>query len=245
MPYRRLPKTDQARIRSLETFIDEASKYYHDLPVDANVFADAKREVQQFKLLVTHYGKAYENQIEANKKHVDLAKNARMYVSHFIQVLNMCVMRNEIKKELKVLYKLDPEDNNVPDLTSERGLLEWGNNIIVGESERIRLGGFQLYNPTISKVKVHYNLFREYKETQKNYQRITEHHLSKVVECRDRIDEIIKQIWDTIEELYKDLPPYSKLQACKTYGLIYYYRRGERELRPEDDHPTASTEQSL
>ena len=46
------------------------------------------------------------------------ADETRLYISHFIQVLNLAVLRDEIKVVHKELYDL-PEANVVPDLLSE------------------------------------------------------------------------------------------------------------------------------
>ena len=86
----------------------------------------------------------------ANKQYRHRVRNARMYISHFIQVLNLAVIRGEIKRSQKELYKLDPKSDSLPDLTSEEGLMEWGQNIIDGENQRTAAGGFAIYNPTIN-----------------------------------------------------------------------------------------------
>jgi hypothetical protein len=158
-----------------------------------------------------------------------------MYISHFIQVLNLAVVRGEIKRNQKELYKLNPKSNALPDLTTEEGLLEWGQNIIDGENQRIAAGGFAIYNPTINKVKVHYEMF---KEDYTNHQLHKKTH-SRVFEdtetLRKQADTIILSIWDQVEAFYKDELPYAKLQKCQAYGMIYYYRTGEAKLTPQTD----------
>ena len=59
----------------------------------------------------------YENQSRSSRKHLGNVKMARIYISHFIQVLNLAVLRDEIKLGHKKLYEL-PEANVVPDLLS-------------------------------------------------------------------------------------------------------------------------------
>jgi len=55
-------------------------------------------------------------------EHQANVKTARLYISHFIQVLNLAVLRDEIKTSHKNMYGL-PEANVVPDLLSEAALL--------------------------------------------------------------------------------------------------------------------------
>jgi len=56
-----------------------------------------------------------------------------------------------------------------------------------------------------------------------------------LVSLREKGDEIILDIWNQVEAKYKDEKPYSRLIKCQTYGLIYYYRKGEKELTKADD----------
>jgi hypothetical protein len=52
---------------------------------------------------------------------------------------------------------------------------------------------------------------------------------------RTKVDSIILDMWDQIEDFYKDELPYAKFKNCQAYGMIYYYRRGEAKLTPEVD----------
>ena len=74
-----------------------------------------------------------ENQVVANKRYQQIVYNARLYLSHFIQVLNLAVIRGDIKKEYKAYFNLDIDTHVVPDLSTETSLLKWGNSIIEGE----------------------------------------------------------------------------------------------------------------
>lgn len=155
-------------------------------------------------------------------------KTARLYISHFIQVLNLAVLRDEIKPAHKALYGL-PESNTVPDLLSEAAMVEWGRKIIDGEKRRTAQGGIPIYNPTIARVKVHYDIFLDSYERQKNYQALTTRSLDELASMRDRADELILDIWNQVEAKYQDVTPNEvRLDKCRDYGLIYYYRSGEK-----------------
>ena len=52
---------------------------------------------------------------------------------------------------------------------------------------------------------------------------------------RAQADEMILNIWNLVEDHYKDLLPYAKLMKCQLYGVIYYYRKGEKKLTAERD----------
>lgn len=153
---------------------------------------------------------------------------ARLYISHFIQVLNLAVLRDEIKPVHKELYDL-PEANVVPDLLSEAALVEWGRKIIEGEQRRTSQGGIPIYNPTIARVKVHYDIFLDSYERQKNYQSATNRSLDELASMRDRADELILDIWNQVEAKFQEVNPNeARLAKCRDYGLVYYYRSNEK-----------------
>lgn len=236
MPYRRLPNTDQARLRALRTAIQQADKQnFGEQVVEYKVIHEAKTYLGVFEKQLIQYQQTLESQVLANKRYQQIVHNARLYISHFIQVFNLSVIRGDIKKDHKLFYQLDPNVHTVPDLSTEAALLHWGKCIIDGENERLRNGGLPIYNPTIAKVKVHYEVFKEYKSTQKMHQSATNRNWEDLVNLRQRGDEIILEIWNQVEARYKDEKPYSRLMKCQAYGLIYYYRKGEKELTKADD----------
>jgi hypothetical protein len=237
MPYRRLPNTDQARLRALKKAIEQQGKQANvtDLAINYKLIQEARVYLNNFEKTLAQYKQALDSQVSANKNYQHVLRNARLYISHFIQVLNLSITRNEIKKEHKVFYKLDPDNFTVPDLSTENSLIEWGQNLIKGEADRMSKGGTAMFNPTIAKVKVHYDIFKEYKISQKVYQQNTTRYLEIVSRMREAGDHIIQEIWNQIEAKYAHLPPYQRLTACQNYGIIYYYRRGEKELTPEQD----------
>jgi hypothetical protein len=231
MPYRRLPNTDQSRLRALKTAIQKEDKLgYNNHVISFKTILDAKNFLTLFEKQQLHYQQTLENQINANKRYQQIIHNARIYVSHFIQVFNLAVIRGDIKKEHKLFYQLDPEIHNVPDLSTEAAILHWGKCIIDGENERIRNGGLPIYNPAIAKVKVHYEIFKEYKSTQKIHQNSTSRQWEELVGMRKKADDIILEMWNEIENYYKDLEPYNRLQSCMAYGIVYYYRKGEQKI---------------
>ena len=229
MPYRRLPNTDQARVRALKTAVEKGELYnVRDLAITLKTLFETRNFLQRFEVAQIYYTQCYENQSRASRKHQANVKIARLYISHFIQVLNLAVLRDEIKVAHKALYGL-PDTNTVPDLLSETALVEWGKKIIDGEQRRISQGGIPIYNPTIARVKVHYDIFLESYERQKNYQALTARSLDELASMRSRADELILDIWNQVEAKFQDITPNeSRLEKCRDYGVVYYYRSSEK-----------------
>jgi hypothetical protein len=231
MPYRRLPNTDLARVRALKSAVERCEKYnVYDLAISLKTLTEARNFLLRFEGAQAYYQQCYDNQSRSSRKHQTNVKTARLFISHFIQVLNMSVLRSEIKQSQKELYGLAVDNFNVPDLTSESAIAEWGEKIIRGEKSRQETGGgVFIYNPTIAKVKVHYDIFMESYSRQKELQSITSRSLDELASMRSTADEIILDIWNQVEKAFENVQPNEKrLELCREYGLVYYYRSGEK-----------------
>ena len=230
MPYRRLPNTDQARIRALKAVVAKGDTYnVYDLAVSLKVLTDARNFLVKFEAAHSYNVDCIERQSKAGRKHQANVKTARLYISHFIQVLNLAVIRSEVRIAHKEYYGLDTSNNNVPDLSTEPALAEWGRKIVDGENKRISQGGIPIYNPTIAKVRVHYDIFMDSYEKQKNLQSLTARSLDTLASMRAEADGLILDIWNQVEKKFEEVTPNEKrLDLCRDYGIIYYYRTGEK-----------------
>ena len=229
MPYRRLPNTNQARLRSLRNAVGMGETL--NLAFSYKTLEQAKGFLVRYERALFEYKQCSEKQASTNKKHQNTIKFARLYISHFIQVLHMCIARNEIKPENKLLYGLDENSSVVPDLSSEENLLEWGKKIIEGERQRTTKGGAPIYNPAIAKVRVHYDIFVESYNDQKVLQNNTIRTIDNISQLNEVADTLILDIWDQVEAHFAKLPQPERLDKCQKYGVIYYYRKGEGEKR--------------
>ncbi len=240
MPYRRLPKTDQARLRALQKAVAQAEEAeYNQQAIHYRTLTEAQRLLLQFENQVAQYKANFDSKVSANKQYRHKVHNARMYISHFIQVLNLAVIRGEIKRTQKELYKLNPENDTLPDLSTEESLLQWGQNIIEGEKQRTNLGGFPIYNPTINKVQVHYDIFKEQYTNHQLHKKAHSRVYGDTENMRKQIDILLLDIWNQVEAYYRNELPYARLCKCQAYGLIYYYRRGEALLTAKTDQQIA------
>lgn len=233
MPYRRLPNTDAARIRALKAALRKGEKlddintmaYSFPLKQKIDVF------LPKFEIAITNSKAAREKQIENSQKFTELTKKARLYVSHFIQVLNFTIARGELKPQARLFYDLDETDSKVPSLLTEQDLLVWGEKIINGEQERINSrGGNPIYSPAIALVKVNYENFRQSYEFQKRLQANSARFSAEVAQFRDEADALIVNVWNEVESFFAGVKDeQEKRYMCEEYGLVYVFRRGEKE----------------
>ncbi len=231
MPYRRLPNTDKARIRSLETAINKMRNSDYYAPVmSPELFNRADKKLAQFKEAVERYVNSLETQVNYSKSEAyqNRLKNAKMYVSHFLTVFNMCVKRGEMKASDREFYSIPENSGELPDMSSDIAVIRCCENTINGEKARTAKGGIPIYNPTIAKVAVHYDLFKELYDKQSKMRQLTDEALLVVSLMRPQVDEVILDVWNSIENYFQDLTGEKKIKACRDYGLIYYYRTSEK-----------------
>lgn len=236
MPYRRLPNTDLARLHSLQKAVQRTQiDGFNQQVLPYKLQTEIQQFLPQLENAVLQSKENYTSKVSANKQYRHIVQKARMYISHFIQVFNLAVIRGEIKKEQKKLYGLDTEVHAVPDLSTEESLREWGKKIIEGEQKRTAAGGFAIYNPSISKVKVHYDIFCEHMQSHLFQVQTTNRVMNDLGSIRRQADALIVQVWNQVEHYFRHELPYARMQKCKQYGVIYYARKGEKELSAETD----------
>lgn len=240
MPYRRLPNTDLSRIAAMKRITDMGNVKHNDVQIlNFRTVHEVSLVLSKFQKAQREYQQCYDTFIKINKTFKTETQNARMYISHFIQVMNLSIQRGELKKSIKTGYGLDPDSNAVPDLTNEQNISDWGEKIIRGEEARILKGGMPVYNPTIAKVKVHYDIFKDHLFNIRILRDNVARTLDEITKMRPEVDDIILDIWNQIEQTYDDLPFDLKIEKCKAFGLIYYFRNTEKAKLKADKMQTA------
>lgn len=230
MPYRRLPNTDQSRLRAMETArLKGKNTSPNQLPFSQKVYLDLQAFLPQFQQAIDQYNFSKTKQAQVGRQLAELFRMGRLYVSHFIQVINFCIQRNEMKPSVRKFYGLDEDDKSIPELGTEQQLIEWGEKVLKGDDARILAGGSRIYNPSIAVVKVKYEQFLELYNNHKSLVVTTQKHLDKVAEMRAHADKIILDLWNEIEASFVDLPSQSRRMRCTECGIVYFMRKGEKE----------------
>lgn len=240
MPYRRLPKTDQARLRTLRTAIEKNIQGGIFMNVlSYNTYHKAKTFVERFSREVELYRQCLQQQTSkrGNVKYDTALKRARMYISHFIQVLSMSVVRGEIARSKRCYYGLQPDEDTLPNLSTETAVLEWGVRIIEGEKRRLAEGGIPIYNPTMGRMSVEYELFKDMYSQRQALQRQTSETLHNIAQMRPECDELILEVWEQIEQSFAGYTAGERFEKCAEFGVIYYTRtdRKKKSVTSQDE----------
>jgi len=228
MPYRRLPKTDAARLKALKTVLDNNELYtVRNRFIEWKTLNGARTAYDKLLTATEQYRITYSAQLRGAYKLDKLQHNATIYVSHFLQVLMMSVERGEIKKGCLGLYGLEENATSLPNIKTQGGLSDWGKKVIEGEKARIKQGGRPIYNPTIGMVSTHIDIFMEGYEQQKRLKERTDRALKNLKDVRPEVDAVVLDLWNQVEANFRNEPQETRLNECRRFGVVYYYRRGE------------------
>jgi len=231
MSAKKLPETDDERLDILRASLkqEETNEAWdkilsiielHELRTFTTTFEGANAVLNQSIMDINKAKSLYD----------ELFKNAQLYVSHFIQVLFLTVIRNEIRADYLPQYGFQENSPSLPlpDLSTEEAVLTWAEKLMRGETERTYRGGIPLYNPAIAKVKVHYELFKEVIYSlsiyEKNYARLQ----NNMLELRKKADNLIENIWTKVEERYSRTSPEEQALRFKAYKIQFLYRKGDQ-----------------
>ncbi len=227
MPYRRLPTTDKARTRALEAALEKVAFKNGKVAISEKRIEELQTVKSKFENTLKHYELNIQIQAEKYHEYKTALEKARMYVSHFIQVLYLTSERGEINGGIKY-YGLEDFDGKVPSLNTEEEILYWGNKVVEGEQKRIQSGGSAIYNPSIALVRIKLEEFKDTAIFQQNLKKNTTRTYHIMQELRKSTNDFISQLWTEIEEAIKTDNPKHKRQVAQEYGIVYIFRRKEK-----------------
>ena len=226
MPYRRLPNTDSSRLRALKKAFDKGK----EIPPFKLAYSQANYRklisfLPQFEKALIHYKTTYDNQVKKNKEYISAMKKARLYISHFVQVMNLAIARGELAGNTREFFEI--EENKVPSLNTEQNIIDVGKKLIDGEEQRKARILTPITNPTIAVVKVRYENFLDKYRFQKTLQKDNKRCQDELNELREEADKIIVDIWNEVEEKFSGYNDAEKREESGKYGLVYVYRKNE------------------
>jgi hypothetical protein len=230
MPYRRLPTTDKARIRALIAALGKVIKNDNKLAFSNHSVDELQNVKNNFENHLTQYELDIRLQSENSKEYKQVLEIAKMYVSHFMQVLFFASVRGEINGGIKFYDGLDTREGKLPSLNTETEILEWGNKMVKGEQERMQKGGSAIYNPSIALVKFKVAELHDAAIFQQTLKRNTLRSFDKMQTLRKVTNEFISKLWTEIEESIEAESPKMKRQIAQEYGIVYVFRRNEKKI---------------
>lgn len=228
MPYRRLPNTDNSRMKALHTaYIKGKELPPFKLAFSQGTFSKVQSLISSYEHALSENKMSYNLQLEKTKDYHKHARKARLYVSHFIQVINLAIVRGDLPSTTRSYFGMDTDEKKLPSLQTDEELLEWGHKLIEGEKERRNASLTAITNPSIAVVKVFFDRFLDVYNLQNSLKKRSQRAQSDINEKREAVDQIIQQLWNEVEETFKDLPEDLRREKASEYGLVYVYRKNE------------------
>ncbi|MDE7074081.1 MAG: hypothetical protein K2O69_03390, partial [Odoribacter sp.] len=75
-----------------------------------------------------------------------------------------------------------------------------------------------------------YENFRENYTSQKQFQNISARESGNVAQFREEADKLVLEVWNEVERYYENVRDEEERRyMCEEYGLVYVFRRGEKE----------------
>jgi hypothetical protein len=228
MPYRRLPNTDTARIKAMKIALEKGKELPpNKLAYSSKTIVRLQKFLPQFDHNLQLYRQTLTSHNKKSKDYNETVRKARLYLTHFIRVMNMAIFRGELPAETRAFFGLATDESTVPSFNTENDLMNWGRRIIEGEEFRIKKGGSPITNPTIAVVKVRFENFIEAWTYHNTLAKRTFDYTEKNHILRKEADEIILNLWNEVENAHNSFPEEIRKSLCEEYGLVYFYRKSE------------------
>lgn len=183
-------------------------------------------------------------QAKATEAAVNSRNIVKTYISHFIQVFNFGIERNKYPLQDRSFYGLSMSGGSVPYLNSEADIVQWGNNIINGDAERIAAGGAPMSNPSVSEIKVVFEEMIQLIQTQSSLKNAYDKAQENVNGLNEAVDKLILRIWNEINTFYDDHESSSRRRKAREWGVVFVSTDTSNLingtiLQLEDDKPVA------
>jgi hypothetical protein len=228
MPYRRLPNTDSARMKAMKSALEKGQELPpHQMSYSPKILLRLRQFLPLFEHSIQLQRQSVASQTRRSKDYNEAVRKARMYLTHFIRVMNMAVLRGDLPADARAYFGLATNESVVPSLNTDNELVSWGKRVIEGEEFRIKKGGSPITNPTIAVVKVRYEKFLEAYNFHKSLIKKTLDYAERTNDMRKEADDLILQIWNEVEAKHDSLPEDARKKKSEDYGLVYFYRKSE------------------
>lgn len=233
MPSRRLPKTDDQRSAALNT----CNVKYQATAAPARLITAAQfitlgSVLSPWRNGRDGLGPLLAAQTNATAQATTSFTALTRVCSHFIQVLNFAIDRGVLPASVRAYYDLPVSHAEVPDMNSSAAALQWSVNLDAGEAQRIAAGGAALAWPTIGEVNAAAATYQNHETLQSSAKDAYDLAQEDVAAQRPAVDDLIKDLWDTIEFNLRADDPSSLRRKAREWGVVY---DGEEE---EETPPT-------
>jgi hypothetical protein len=249
MPYRRLPNSVAAVIRTLITARDQyvATTNPAERAITAEQFAKLDPNVPTALLNVllkeaSDVDRALAAQAPLSSAVPIIAARATMFAAHFHRVLDLGIERGAFAPGSRAYYKRGLHDTTIPDLTTYAAVKTVLEQIETGEQARANDEGAShtpMTNPSAPECSAILAQFAAALAGSSTAQQTTDREREQLAPIYAAAQALAVDICDTVEFFYRhDKVPGSFRNKCRPWGVVYVFEPNE----PQDPaDPTAPT----
>ncbi|WP_421919462.1 hypothetical protein [Marinifilum sp.] len=238
MPFLEYPSSDAFRLEFLEACTGMAesdiAKGKNYLP--ENIVVNLKSTLTDFKSVYLKGSSLLtERHREVREKNESMDRVER-YVRDFYEVLKRRTYRLEHKADIFGLYNIS-FNGDIPDIKTERKLLNAAEHIISGEAKAVEKGFPAMENPTAAEVETELlNARKELKDVgpaDSSYQEVQ----FEISQMREPVDELIREVAEYLHFNLRKKSSSTTRRVMRSYGFKYRYLKNEPV---EEDLPETS-----
>jgi len=145
----------------------------------------------------------------------------RTYINHFIQVFNLGITRKIYTAAQRSFFDLPIDSDALPSLITDDDLVLWAGRIADGNARRVTAGGAAMSNPTAAEVATIYTRFGLAINAQALKVLAFQNASTVVVNLRADGNKLCLKIYDEAEAFFNELPPATKRERCRPWGVRY------------------------
>jgi hypothetical protein len=241
MPYRDFPKSVLAKNGVLEQATQKvANTAPGQMAISADTIATLETTYPVFRQEIAERQEQLARQAMATKAENEQQGVLYNYVSHFMQVLNLGILRGKFANTDRLYYGLNANQSDLPKLRSEHDLVSWAKNLVAGEAKRLSENEGEkkakpMSNPSIGEVENELNKFIALSNAQDEEKQAFDAENKDVLDMLPAIDDLIRDIYDEVEFYYRKETAANRRKMARQWGILYVSRNGELASREEED----------
>lgn len=221
MIYRRLPNTDKARLTAIHTLLRKIDEEQNYEIISSHQLEMLREKEKAYSKLIDQRDAHGVLRKENNRQKQQLLRKLKLCISHFFQVINFAIVREEFDKSCRALFGLEENDAVVPSLVNEQSIIHWGHQIVLGERERTKDGSVPISHPNTEHIFSLLNKEQVLREKIIELEKRDAEIRSEIKVERGKVDECIKKAWNDVEYFFGNSEKENKRVKSKEYGIVY------------------------
>ena len=230
MPTRRLPRNNAERSAALNRAKERKDAPTTDplqIPYTAATIGKLDTVQPDYKLKLAKVASALSLQTEITAVVTKARIMAAFFVADMLEAMQRAVRRELFLPSARAYYQLPVGEPTIPRMRTEAEVLEWGEKVIQGETDRIAAGGAPITFPDLAEVTVAFNDFRDKNLLQAERKGVYDTAQEAVQADNIEVDKLILKLWNETETFFDEGEKPAMRRKAREWGVVYVPSAGE------------------